>query len=702
MPFLSTADRHTHLVTQIIITFVLIVLITTISAGIAPYWLIHQELARQAWARVADGQHVTQTLLENEKARLADIAVLVAERPTLQRLSTNGDSAALTDYLRALQSSAEVDILFVENVSGEVLGGKLPDVWQDLVSYQDTPVYVSSPTDRQLIMLVTRPVIEDDTGDLLAYVTVGQLLDRDFMQQLASQTGLEQSIVVEHTRTASSLPRDGTGATEPEPRDERSFADLTVRGQPYYTTLLALRNGLDGTEPVAWVETALPVSDLVAAKQRALSLLVTSTLAVAVLGSMIGTLLARRFAAPLGQLTQAAANISRGDLTTPVTVSTSTVEIATLAAALEESRMNMHHMLDELARAKAWSDNLLGSIVEGVVTFDTGGSITFFSEGAERILGHPAEHVLGRSIDEVFRLAEAPGSEQFIDRIPPRGGKRQTNILTADGHPLTLAVTGARLAPPDSDSVQVVLVLRDVTEEEAVRRLRTHFLENITHEFRTPLAALSASVELLLDKSAELADTGVSELLESLHVSVLNLQMLIDNLLESGSIQAGHFVIRRRQIDLNHVIADAVRVVQPLLTIRKQTLSLVEPTRLPSVEADPARLIQVLINLLSNASKYSPFETGIDLTLAQQAGALRISIADRGPGIPPSDRANLFRRFIQLTSPGNHVQYGIGLGLSVAKAIVEAHNGTIGVDERPGGGSIFWFSLPVSEGFEPQ
>jgi signal transduction histidine kinase len=259
---------------------------------------------------------------------------------------------------------------------------------------------------------------------------------------------------------------------------------------------------------------------------------------------------------------------------------------------------------------------------------------------------------------------------------------------------VTLAVTGARLMPPGSDTVQVALVLRDVTEEEASRHLRSYFLANITHEFRTPLSALNASIELLMDEAERLSQPGLSELLNSLHLSVSNLQTLIDNLLESSSIEAGRFTVRPRPTDLNRVVADAIRVVQPLLAGRQQSLSLIEPTQLPPIKADPTRLTQVLVNLLSNASKYGPPGAAVDLSLECVENHLRVAVADRGPGIPARERASLFRRFVRLDAQGEE-QYGIGLGLAVAKAIVEGHQGQIGVDERPGGGSVFWFLLPL-------
>jgi PAS domain S-box-containing protein len=444
--------------------------------------------------------------------------------------------------------------------------------------------------------------------------------------------------------------------------------------------------------PLYWlIHTRL--TPLTAARQATL-ILIVNALAVITIGSLLAVILGHRLTAPLRELTAAAHKISQGDFDTPTPRPEAPVEIFTLATALEESRISTARTLSELSEAKAWSESLLQSLVEGVVTFDTGGRVTFFSRGAERITGWSSSEVLGKPLNNVFPLPKDDNG-QFTDRIPPCGGKREIRVLSKGGQPITLAVTGARLVPPNSSATQVALVLRDITEEEASRNLRSYFLANISHEFRTPLSSLNASLELLLDEADHLSSEEINELLQSIHLSALGLQTLIDNLLESTSIEAGRFAVHCNPLDPNEAIAEAIRVMQPLLDRRQQSLSLTEPTQLPTINADRTRLTQVLVNLLSNASKYSPLGSTIDLILEKAEGsALRVSVADRGPGIPPADRANLFRRFVRLGTQDS-AQYGVGLGLSVVKAIVEGHGGTVGVEERPGGGSIFWFTVPI-------
>lgn len=348
----------------------------------------------------------------------------------------------------------------------------------------------------------------------------------------------------------------------------------------------------------------------------------------------------------------------------------------------------------EAIKAESWPDTLIQSVTEGVVTVDDLGCITSFNSGAERITGWLAADVLHTPADEVFRLPEGQGL--FTDCLPAAGGRCQMTVLDRNHKPVTLAITITRLRLPDSRA-ETALVLRDITEEEAAQRLRSSFVASVTHEFRTPLSALNASVEFLLDEFDHLSRGEIHELLTSVHLSVTGLQTMIDNLLESSNIEAGRFTIRPQPIELEEVLAEASRIMAPLLKRRQQHLHVEQPDDLPLVLGDGVRLSQVLVNLLSNASKFGPVGQTIDLCLDQVGGQkVRVAVYDRGPGIPPAEQADLFCRFLRHSGSQDKAQVGIGLGLSVAKAIVDEHGGTVGVEQRSGGGSIFWFTIPVA------
>ncbi len=234
-------------------------------------------------------------------------------------------------------------------------------------------------------------------------------------------------------------------------------------------------------------------------------------------------------------------------------------------------------------------------------------------------------------------------------------------------------------------------------EELSVRRkAQTYFLASMSHEFRTPLAGMQASLELLQENFRTLSADETRQLLNSIQLSLSMLHQLIDNLLESSKLEANHFTLNRRDTELEPLLGEAIHLVEPLISRRQQRLSVEMPLDLPMLQIDPTRSIQMMVNLLSNASKYSPVGSAIDVIVTNEPEHLRVSVADRGRGISQEKRERLFTPFVRL-EPESQTDHGSGLGLSVVKAIAEAQQGKVGVEAREGGGAVFWFTLPMME-----
>lgn len=677
---------------RLVIGLAALVLLTTLSAGAPALLIARSQLQRQAAEHLAAAQLATGSLYANSREEVIAQALLLAERPTLQRLAVAGSDAEMAAYLEAFRVQSGLDFLVFCGAHGRIGVGDNPPAdctalppW----SYGLTPSGAATLT-------VSTDVEDADGNDPVGKVLAGHLLDEAAMQQLAAHTGSAQNVLAPDGRRLASSEPDlfPIGSTRPLTANEPLAWSSQERR---FLTAVVPLDGNDG-QPALLAEVALSVDGLVTAERRASVILVASTALVALLAMAGGVWAIRRLTAPLQRLTQTAELISAGDFSTPVAELDGPTEVSTLATALQRSQAAMLGALSERSEARDWLNSLIQSIVEGVITFDTRGRVTFISHGAERIIGCASGEALGQPINSLMRPVDPDAA--FLDLIPPAGAKRQIEIVAPHGKVVVLAITGARLAPPNSPVPQVALVLRDVTEEETLRSLRSHFLANISHEFRTPLSTLAASMELLLDEEQNLTAAEMRSLLQPTHLSLISLQTLIDNLLESSGIEAGRFTIRKRPVNLNHVITEALQIVHPLLIRRQQSLSLTNPAGLPPIEADPTRLVQVLVNLLSNASKYSPLGRPIDLAIEVAGSALRVSVADRGPGIPESERTALFQRFVRLDAQAGD-QYGIGLGLYVVKTIVLAHGGRLGVDDRPGGGSVFWFELPTTGEEQP-
>ncbi len=674
---------RTSLTTRLVIVVVVLILLTTLSAGVPAFLLARSQLEAQARQRVEVTARGTQSLYDAAERRVVDLAALLAERPTLRRLIEDDDIAAIEPYLRAFQEQSELDAIVLCDGDRVVVTTE--------VSIAVCPENVARGVyllDGRPVLLAAQSILSEDIPETIGTVIAATWLDAELLTQLSANTGAEQTILDADGQPLASTLSPGVMTIQ----RRGSGLELAGDGRSYLISQFSLP-GQHSNALLA--EVALPIDDLQATERTGLLVLTASTAIIALVGVAAGVWYIRRLTAPLLRLTGSAEQISQGDLAAPIPRLAGPPELATLSASLEKSQATMLSALEERSQARDWLNTLIQSVVEGVVTFDTRGRVTFMSQGAELLSGWTSAEAVGEPIDRVFPLADAANGQTFLDHIPPAGDKREIEVRTRSGKTVVVAATGARLVPPNSDTVQVALVLRDVTEEQALRNLRSFFLANISHEFRTPLSTLNASIELLMDQADDLSPGEIRELLNPTHLSLLSLQSLIDNLLESSSIEAGSFRLRRRVVNLEEVMAEALTIVRPLMERRRQAIAVSEPARMPTLSADRARLTQALVNLLSNASKYSPIGCPIDLRISQTGDVMRLAVADRGPGVSPEDRVNLFRRFMRLDTQAGDEQYGIGLGLYLVKRIAEAHGGGVGVDDRPDGGAVFWMDFPL-------
>src|SRR3984893_10067479 len=220
-------------------------------------------------------------------------------------------------------------------------------------------------------------------------------------------------------------------------------------------------------------------------------------------------------------------------------------------------------------------------------------------------------------------------------------------------------------------------------------------LATVAHELRGPLTALAQSSELLAEDFLHLDPEQIKSMLGAMHRRPPWLQGLVENLLCAATIREGRLQLYRQSLSLSDLLADVDAVVGPLLSQRGQRLRVRMSQRLPEVLADSRRLGQVLINLILNASKFGIANSAIDVTISARNGVVRVSVADRGPGVSIDQVDRLFEPYYRSPDTARSGKDGVGLGLSIVKSIVEAHGGNVGIESRPGGGARFWCSLPT-------
>jgi len=263
---------------------------------------------------------------------------------------------------------------------------------------------------------------------------------------------------------------------------------------------------------------------------------------------------------------------------------------------------------------------------------------------------------------------------------------------------LELARIFSRLA---SALLEKLRLLQEASQAEALRRadqLRTEFLANISHELQTPLASLKASLDFLAPALSGQALEAQAMLVENARRSTERLQKLVSDLLDVTRLQNLRLKLERDILDLGGVMEQAVENLAPLMAQKGQELKLSIPNGSLLVLGDRRRMEQVLGNLLVNAHQYTPEGGRVTLSALERGDKIVISVADTGPGIPPAERDQLFERFYR--GPSGQRPSGLGLGLAIAKGIVELHGGKIWVESEPGEGSVFSFSLPKAHSDE--
>ncbi|MBC8000343.1 MAG: PAS domain-containing sensor histidine kinase, partial [Leptolyngbya sp.] len=242
------------------------------------------------------------------------------------------------------------------------------------------------------------------------------------------------------------------------------------------------------------------------------------------------------------------------------------------------------------------------------------------------------------------------------------------------------------------DGKRLVGLILDITERHNIEAMKAQFVQMVSHDLRTPLTSVQSYLDLLgRGVYGTLSESGGQKLL-MLNRSVDRLVNMIRDLLDLERWQSGHLRVTISDTNLKSIVEQSVEAVHSH-TVEKK-IDLIVPDADIKLRGDEERLVQVVVNLLHNAIKFSPEGGKVELSVLEKEGFVNIQVKDEGPGVPAEMRTAVFDRFKQVSETDATVKKGTGLGLAISKAIVEAHGGNIGITSNNGGGSIFWFTLP--------
>lgn len=478
---------------------------------------------------------------------------------------------------------------------------------------------------------------------------------------------------------------------------------LEIGGVQHFAALSPLRRSNDTAVGILVV--AEPTTVLAATQREVNQVLFLLTLGVVALAFLAAAVVARRITRPLVALTGAARRVQAGDLEARAEARGED-EVADLAHAFNRMTESVSGMTSELreaaeeqTRLRARLETVVNSMGDGLIAVNDTGRVVTYNPAAGAIVGLPRSRVVGKPIRDILRGRDAGGRSLSARRSVPTG---MAFVRRPAGDEVPVAISSSPLQDGDGVALGRVYVLRDMSREHEVERMKTEFLSNVSHELRTPLTPIIGYSELLHRR--DVPTTKAKEFAGGILESARRLERIVAMLVDFSAIEGGRMALAPAPTPLRPVLLRAADLWKEKAT-RHKIVARIEPG-LPPAEADVPLIGRILDELIDNALKYSP--QGGKVTLSASAldvkgrgrrkrRMLQVDVTDQGIGIDPEDLARIFQDFRQVDASDTRAFGGLGLGLAFVKRVVEAHGGTISATSEPGKGSTFRFTLPAAD-----
>ena len=539
------------------------------------------------------------------------------------------------------------------------------DFWSDL----NTPVQGEEDSVSNIVQILDNyySVLGVDNRSRKYYVldgNDGRLLVCSDKQESSTQLDMDSSNLMQVLAGADKS--DNSDPTSP-------YMDVAVaaqRGDSRY--IIYVRD--DGTNAAAL-------------NSELMTLIVEALVFGLIISVLLSFLLSKTLITPIERLTEGAERVADGDFSQKLEVA-SRDEIGVLTGTFNDMARQLRTTLEAVENERNKLGTLFLHMTDGVVAFSRDGSVIQSNPAAEDMLGRAIPIGGSENYDTLFSdvaplqgvlAVESPG---YLD------GTR-----TVDGRSLELLLT-----PFDQERLGgVLVVIHDVTEQHKTEEMRREFVANVSHELRTPLTNIRSYAETLVDNAGELPPNTEKNFLGVILNESDRMTHIVQDLLTLSRFDSGRSELKLAPFSFPQAVHDVYDAILMEAQRHGHTVTLDMPDGLPEIVGDRERILQVMMNVVSNSIKYTPDGGKIRISAGQWPGKVWMEVADNGIGIPAEDRDRIFERFYRVDKARSRESGGTGLGLSIAKEIIDRHEGTIELLDRPGPGLTVRITL-LTEG----
>ena len=556
----------------------------------------------------------------------------------------------------------------------------------------------------------------DGTDRVVGVFALVDFMDILSLEEIAQSSATPASLIVGGKIVATTLNRDVTAAelVSREVKDELAISDdgvVALRqelgGSTYYSAISELESedGFDVGYLALSARSGL-VANTQANVTRTLFLVALSVGAIVL---VLAYYSGRRITRPIQALTTTAQRIREGDLKAQAEVEGED-EVGQLGETFNEMTSSLFRMTNDLREAareehdlRARIETIIQSMADGLVAVDADRNVLAFNREAEQLTGIAASKAIGSPIGEILDARDAQDERVTLPIFDLAEGSVSGIFIKKGTDSIPVSVVSAALRDEEGETAGGVAVLRDMTREREVEKMKSEFLSNISHELRTPLTPIKGYAEIMERK--EIPREKAKQFTRGILDSTAKLERIVELLVDFAALEAGRLSPRTASVDVAGIV-EALATQWEARTPRHTVVAEVS-ARLPKVIGDERLLRRSFEEIIDNAVKFSPQGGTIRLQVKassrsngderrKRARAVDVTISDEGIGIPKEDVSKIFSDFHQLDGSETRSYGGLGLGLAFVRRIVEAHDGTVRVESKPDEGTRLTVSIPAA------